>query len=472
MTYGGFFQNASSSGRAVYGLATATSGFNYGGYFQTASTSGRGLLGVAAASTGTTYGVYGTAVSPTGYGLYSDGNMHATGVISGNGAGLISVNAASLGGFSSSAFLQAVPVPLTLSGNSSTHIIRGENASTSLGAVAINGQSSAASGEVFGVLGQTQSPDGRGVVGFASGGAGINTGVYGRSDSPSGRGVFATAQATSGETYGVWGESNSTAGRGVFGTAQATSGVTYGVRGESNSTAGRGVFGEASATVGTTVGGQFLSASTFGIGVYGSAFASSGETYGVFGQTNSPDGWAVYAVGPIGASIKAFRIDHPFDPENKYLLHYASESPMPQNFYVGNVVTDAKGYAWVELPDYFAEINANFKYQLTVVDGPNTPADDFVQVKVRQEIKDRRFQVRTSAPNVKVSWRVDADRNDLYVQNRKPKDVVDKQGLEKGTYQHPELYGLGPERGMNYDPEREKQRSRPHFGLSAPSRSK
>jgi hypothetical protein len=124
---------------------------------------------------------------------------------------------------------------------------------------------------------------------------------------------------------------------------------------------------------------------------------------------------------------------------------------MPQNFYVGNVVTDSKGYAWVELPDYFEEINTNFKYQLTVVDGVNT--DDFVMAKIALKIKEGRFLIRTNAPNIEVSWRVDADRNDLYVRNKRPKDVVEKQGIEKGTYQHPELYGMPKERGVNYRPE-------------------
>ena len=31
---------------------------------------------------------------------------------------------------------------------------------------------------------------------------------------------------------------------------------------------------------------------------------------------------------------------------------------------------------------------------------------------------------------------------------------VEKQDLERGTYQHPELYGQPPEMGMNYDAER------------------
>ncbi len=403
LTYGGFFQNASASGRAVYGLATATSGFNYGGYFQTASTSGRGLLGVAAASTGTTYGVYGKSTSPAGFGVYSDGNMAASGVISGNGSGLTSVNAATLGGLSSSAFLQAIPVPLTLSGNNSNHIIKGENASTSTGSA--------------------------GVVGLAT--------------------------SVSGNTYGVFGRSASAGGIGVYGRADTASGFAYGVHGRTASATGSGVWGYATAATGSTLGVQGLSDSTEGRGVSGRANSSTGTNYGVRGHTYSPAGFGVYSVGNMGSSgVKPFRIDHPFDPENKYLLHYASESPVPQNFYVGNVITDARGYAWVELPEYFSEISANFKYQLTVV------GKSFAQAVVWDEITNNRFQVRTSEPNIKVSWRVDADRNDLYVRNRPPKDVVDKEGREKGMYQHPEFYNLGPERGMNYDPTRDKGRSK------------
>jgi hypothetical protein len=47
-----------------------------------------------------------------------------------------------------------------------------------------------------------------------------------------------------------------------------------------------------------------------------------------------------------------FKIDHPLDPENKYLSHSFVESPDMMNIYNGNVVTDASGYATVTLPDY------------------------------------------------------------------------------------------------------------------------
>ena len=67
------------------------------------------------------------------------------------------------------------------------------------------------------------------------------------------------------------------------------------------------------------------------------------------------------------------------------------------------------------------------------------------------------FRIAGGAPGTKVSWRVEALRNDLWVQKRGAPVEVEKQDLEKGTYQHPELYGQPPEVGMNYDAERERQ---------------
>lgn len=429
-TFGGFFRSDSPLGRALYGRASATSGTTHGVWGQsdspggrgvtgvapattgnatgvwgqTASTTGRGVYGYTTSATGVNYGVMGQSSSSSGFGVYSQGNMHATGTISGNGSGVTQVNAALLGGFSPSAYLKSIPNPLSLSGNSAGSIILGENTSTANGSAAVLGWSTALSGFTYGVSGRNYSTEGMAVFGWSS--------------------------ATSGPTLGGYFQTDSPGGRGVFGQATGSTGGTNGVRGQSTSTEGRGVLGWAS--------------------------AGSGSTYGVRGQSDSPAGYGVYSVGNTGASgTKSFRIDHPFDPENKYLLHYAAESPMPQNFYVGNVVTDAQGYAWVTLPDYFSEINRNFKYQLTVV------GKSFAQGVVWEEVKDNRFQIRTNAPNIKVSWRVDADRNDLFVRNRPPNDVVEKKGAERGTYQHPEFYGFGPERGMEHDGEPKRQQAPP-----------
>ncbi len=496
LTYGGFFQNASESGRAVYGLATATTGFNYGGYFQTASTTGRGLLGVAAAPSGTTYGVYGTAVSPTGFGVYSDGNLHATGTISGNGSGLTLVNADLLDGLNSTAFLQAVPNPLSLVGvPAGAGTITGENGSSGSYSSGVRGVASALSGSTRGVSGHSSSPTGRGVFGEATALTGIAYGGRFESDSASGRGVYGLVGSASGQTFGGSFRSHSTQGTGVFGEAIASTGATYGVYGLSASETGRGVYGVASANAGNNYGGYFITDSGSGRGVYGRAPNNVGvqgegytgvagsttdgrgvsgfaygfeQNYGILGQSNSQSaygvfgglgsssgsGYGVYANGDSGASgTKSFRIDHPFDPENKYLVHYSNESPTPQNQYFGVIKTDSKGFAWVALPDYFEEINKDIKFQLTVVD----ESEDFILAKVSKKVQANRFQVRTSKPNVEVSWMVVGTRNDLYCRSKAITDVRPKEGSEVGTYQHPELYGFGPERRIAYDPKYDRQ---------------
>lgn len=174
------------------------------------------------------------------------------------------------------------------------------------------------------------------------------------------------------------------------------------------------------------------------VGMLGYSNSTSG--YAIFGRNDQTgaSAWAVYASGRFGASgTKSFRIDHPEDPTNKYLLHYCSEGPEPLNVYSGNVTTDAKGYATVQMPSYFADINKDFRYQLTVID----TSDDFVMAKVASEIENNEFVVRTSAPGVKVSWRVEATRNDRWVQHYGAPVEVDKPEGERGGYQHPELYG-------------------------------
>ncbi len=428
----------SVSGRGVYGSATGGSGVSTGVYGESASTSGTGVFGSASAASGSTFGGSFHNFSPSGTGVFGAANA---------------TSGSTYGG--------------------SFH-----NFSTS--GTGVFGWARATTGTTSGVNGQSDSPAGRGIHGRNSALSGPAYGGYfesiatGASVPLGATAVFGIATSTSGFGYGVRGRSMSENGTGVFGEAYHATGNTSGVYGLAFSELGNGVYGYASGG-GTGISGNTQGGSGIGRGVWGTAFnpggrgvqgdspSTTGVGYGVFGSAPViTSGFAVFASGDMGASgVKPFRIDHPYDPENKYLLHYAAESPMPQNFYVGNVVTDAKGYAWVELPDYFAEINANCKYQLTVVDGPNSNADDFVQVKVRQKIVGNRFQIRTSMPNVEVSWRVDADRNDLYVRHKEPKDVVEKEGLERGKYQHPELYGMPKERGMNYRPELETLASKP-----------
>ena len=75
-------------------------------------------------------------------------------------------------------------------------------------------------------------------------------------------------------------------------------------------------------------------------------------------------------------------------------------------------------------------------------------------------------RILTLQKSAKVSWRVEAVRNDLWMRNRAAPVETEKEGLEKGTYQYPEFYGQPKERGMNYEPARDdalrtKQDQRP-----------
>lgn len=137
---------------------------------------------------------------------------------------LFALNADRLDGLDSTAFLQSIPVPLTLSGTSATHIIRGENASTVAGVSGLLGSVTGASGISYGVFGQSASTAGRGVYGLASAATGTSVyGVIGQSVSTSGRGVFGFATATSGVNYGVFGNTQSPNGYAGYFTGAAGS---------------------------------------------------------------------------------------------------------------------------------------------------------------------------------------------------------------------------------------------------------
>ncbi len=287
----------------------------------------------------------------------------------------------------------------------------------------------------------------QGVYGHAAATSGTNYGVVGRSASTAGTGVYGDAVATSGINYGVVGRSASFNGTGVYGWVYATSGTTNGVYGQSDSSGGRGVVGWATSPNGYTSGVYGRSDSPDGRGVVGWANLSNGYTYGVYGHSNSPSGYGLYSSGRFAASgTKAFQIDHPLSPETHFLNHFCTEAPEPLNAYSGNVVTDAQGYAVVQLPDYFEAVNRDFRYQLTVI-------GQFAQAIVAEEIRNNRFVIRTDKPHVKVSWRVEAIRNDRWVQQYGYQTEQEKPEHYQGKYLHPELYGQPQERGIHYHPD-------------------
>lgn len=128
---------------------------------------------------------------------------------------------------------------------------------------------------------------------------------------------------------------------------------------------------------------------------------------------NASGGNALDVLGSMTVSgSKNFRIDHPLDPENRYLVHACIESDERRNLYDGVVATDARGYATVELPDWFEALNTDFRYQLTVID--ETDGDGFALARIVRPIEGNCFTIRTSAPRVIVSWQVTGVRHDAY----------------------------------------------------------
>ena len=319
----------------------------------------------------------------------------------------------------------------------------------------VYGQATATSGPTDGVLGESSSPDGRGVRGLALATSGATIGVYGWSASTEGHGVVGVAEASTGYVYGVWGASNSTDGRGVDGHACATSGQAIGVYGQSASTGGTGVYGWATATSGNPVGVVGRSDSPDGAGVLGYASANSTSAIGVYGQATSA-GYAGYFLGNVhvegnfsASGSKAFKIDHPLDPANRYLYHFAQEGPEVQNVYNGLVTLDARGEALVSLPAYFSVLNAGpFRYQLTAIGVP------MPNLHIAQEIQDNAFRIAGGVPGKKVSWEVTAVRNDPYLRDHPVRAEVDKPAGERGTYLYPEGYGQPRELGLDYQRDR------------------
>jgi hypothetical protein len=143
------------------------------------------------------------------------------------------------------------------------------------------------------------------------------------------------------------------------------------------------------------------------------------------------------------SGTKNFKIDHPLDPANRYLVHSAVESSEMMNIYTGNVTTDAQGQATVALPEWFEAENGDFRYQLTVI-------GQFAQAIIFQKIANHQFTIRTSNPNVEVSWQVTGVRQDAYAKAHPLAVEQEKETRVRGFYIHPELYGAPPEKQIEW----------------------
>jgi hypothetical protein len=286
---------------------------------------------------------------------------------------------------------------------------------------------------------------GAGVSGFSPSG----TAVWG--DSNSGTGVIGTSPSGRGVT-GV-----STSGRGVVGFSDTEVGMDgvsnsgIGVRG----TSGSGIAVNGFSPSGTAVRGD----SNSGIAVRG----DSNSGIAVWGVSNSEErGFGVFAsgrtAGLFGGPVdvfgdltvingnKPFKIDHPLDPQNKYLLHNAVEAPERKNVYDGVAQLDAFGATWVELPEWFEALNGDFRYQLTAVGGsaPN--------LHVAEEVSENRFKIAGGEEGMKICWQLTGTRKDPWAAANPFEVEQEKPQEERGRYLEPSLYDAPEEQRVILGP--------------------
>ncbi len=229
-----------------------------------------------------------------------------------------------------------------------------------------------------------------------------------------GRGVYGASSSGSG-VYGTTSNVNAAA---VYGT-----GGQYGVQGNNARTAG--VRGD-SPYVG--VWGEGASWGFFSI-----ATATTGQNYGIMAETKSPAGYAgffkgnVYVGGTLSKAAGAFRIDHPLDPDRRWLSHSFVESPDMMNVYNGTVVLDARGRATVRLPGYFEALNRDFRYQLTPI-GAAAPS-----LHVARKVESNSFQIAGGSPGQEISWQVTGIRQDDYANANRIEVETAKSKTDQGT---------------------------------------
>jgi len=252
-----------------------------------------------------------------------------------------------------------------------------------------------------------------------------------------------TGTTTTSNSVGVYGRSipslTTDAGWGTLGDGGAAGVVGRGISATTlASTQSIGVDGETTSDADYSIG-------TAGFADrYNPASAGSLYSYGVYGYgtgaalvANNYAGWFAGNLTTTGTLVKGggtFKIDHPQDPENKYLSHSFVESPDMMNIYNGNITTDASGTAMVTLPSYFDALNKDFRYQLTVI-------GTFAQAIVSKEITGNAFEIKTSVPNVKVSWQVTGVRKDVWANAHRVVPETEKPANEKGKYFHAKEYG-------------------------------
>jgi hypothetical protein len=172
------------------------------------------------------------------------------------------------------------------------------------------------------------------------------------------------------------------------------------------------------------------------------------EGPGLIARSATPlAGWFngdVVVTGTLSKGGGGFRIDHPQDPENKYLTHSFVESSERKNVYDGVARLDENGETWVDLPEWFEALNGDLRYQLTAVGGaaPN--------LHVAEELSENRFKIAGGEDGMKVCWQVTGSRKDPWAAANRFEVEEDKAEGERGHYLHPDLYSQPEEQGIGF----------------------
>lgn len=339
----------------------------------------------------------------------------------------------------------AVIITCTTSSNALSSI----NSSTGY---AIKGTVTSATGNTTAIYADATATSGWGTAfyGVSTNGNGLfaqsdnQDGIHARSKSAAHSGIW--ADNTQGG-YGVAGSTFSITASAVIGT---NSGGGPGVSGVNTYTTGAGVYGTG------VIGVKGATSSVGGTSVMGVG-SGAGYSYGVWGECNFANSVAVFGTdkgytgcyagdfyGTVAKTGGTFKIDHPQDPENKYLLHSFVESPDMKNVYDGVGVADTNGELVVKMPGYFESLNSDFRYQLTPL-GQSAP-----NMYIKEELTGGKFVVAGANAGQRVSWQITGIRKDPWALKNPIVVEQDKPVHEKGYYRHPEVHGQPEEMGIHH----------------------
>jgi hypothetical protein len=336
---------------------------------------------------------------------------------------------------------------ITQNGAGPSGLFRINNATNT--AVALLGQTS---GRGIAVRGLATNPAGRAGVFENTSFTGNGEALFAKSNT-NGAALHAVANGfgMAGKFEGVRNSGSNTLYVSALGTGNAISAVHTGL-GQAGSFVNTNTANEVPAiyveTKGTGPAARFYTRPNNGYSAVEAITEGSGWAGTFNGSANNSNGVFIHTFGPIGLQVAAgrsvfkgdvtiegtlskpagsFRIDHPLDPEHKYLSHSFVESPDMLNVYDGTTMLDGRGEAVVMLPNYFEALNRDFRYQLTAVGvpGPN--------LHVSQEIRNNRFVIAGGVPGAKVSWLVTGVRQDAYAEAHRIQVETDKPAAERAV---------------------------------------